>query len=81
MYYLLFNRKFGQNFPRILPFISIVTGVTSTLGVIFENFYMCVSLMCKDKVQDNYSIFQINFNELHPNCQFQVTRKWPEAQY
>ena len=48
----------------------------STLGVIFEDFYMCVSLIYKDKLQDNYSIF----NELYPNYQFQVTRKWPEAQ-
>ena len=48
----------------------------SALGVIFEDFYMCVSLVYEDKLQDNYSIF----NELHPNCQFQVTRKWPEAQ-
>ena len=29
----------------------------STLGVIFEDFYMCVSLTYKDKLQDNYSIF------------------------
>ena len=48
----------------------------STLGIIFEDFYVCVSLICKDKFQDTYSIF----NELHPDCQFQVTRKWPEAQ-
>ena len=39
-------------------------------------FYMCVSQLYKDKLPDNYSIF----NELHPNCQFQVARKWPEAQ-
>ena len=31
--------------------------MTSTLGVIFEDFYMCVSLTYKDKIQDNYSIF------------------------
>ena len=31
--------------------------MTSTLGVIFEDFYMCVSLTYKDKLQDNYSIF------------------------
>ena len=48
----------------------------STLGVIFEDFYMCVSLIYKDKLQDNYSIF----NEFLMNYQFQVTRKWPEAQ-
>ena len=29
----------------------------STLGVIFEDFYMCVSLIYKDKLQDIYSIF------------------------
>ena len=29
----------------------------STLGVIFEDFYMCVRLIYKDKLQDNYSIF------------------------
>ena len=29
----------------------------STLGVIFEDFYMCVCLIYKDKLQDNYSIF------------------------
>ena len=29
----------------------------STLGVIFEDFYMCASLIYKDKLQDNYSIF------------------------
>ena len=29
----------------------------STLGAIFEDFYMCVSLTSKDKPQDNYSIF------------------------
>ena len=29
----------------------------STLGVIFEDFYMYVSLMYKDKLQDNYFIF------------------------
>ena len=49
----------------------------SMLGAIFEDFYMCVSLIYKDKLQDNYSIF----NELHPNYQFQVTRKQPKAQY
>ena len=27
------------------------------LVVIFEDFYMCVSLINKDKLQDNYSIF------------------------
>ena len=27
------------------------------LGAIFEDFYMCVNLICKDKLQDNYSIF------------------------
>ena len=31
--------------------------MTSTLGVIFEDFYMCVSLTYKDKLKDNYSIF------------------------
>ena len=31
--------------------------MTSTLGVIFEDFYMCVRLIYKDKLQDNYSIF------------------------
>ena len=31
--------------------------MTSTLGVTFEDFYMCVSLTYKDKLQDNYSIF------------------------
>ena len=29
----------------------------STLGVIYEDPYMCVSLIHKDKLQDNYSIF------------------------
>ena len=29
----------------------------SMLGAIFEDFYMCVSLIYKDKLQDNYSIF------------------------
>ena len=29
----------------------------STLDVIFEDFYMCVSMIYKDKLQDNYSIF------------------------
>ena len=48
----------------------------SMLGIIFEDFYMCASLIYKDKLQDNYSIF----NELYPNYQFQVTRKQPEAQ-
>ena len=33
------------------------------LGVVFENFYMCVSLIYKDKLQDNYS----NFNEFLMN--------------
>ena len=47
----------------------------SMLGAIFEDFYMCVSLIYK--LQDNYSIF----GELHPNYQFQVTRKQPKAQY
>ena len=42
----------------------------STLGVILEDFYMCDSLIYKDKLQDNYSIFNEFFNELHPNCQF-----------
>ena len=31
--------------------------MTSTSGVIFENFYTCVSLIYKDKLQDSYSIF------------------------
>ena len=31
----------------------------STLGVIFEDFYMCVSLIYKEKHQDNYSIFNV----------------------
>ena len=48
----------------------------ATLGVIFEDFYMCVSLINKDRLQDNYSLF----NELYSNWQYQVTRKWPEAQ-
>ena len=29
----------------------------STLGIIFEDIYVCVSLIYKDKLQDNYSIF------------------------
>ena len=29
----------------------------STLGGTFEDFYMCVSLIYKDKLQDNYFIF------------------------
>ena len=28
------------------------------LGIIFEDFYVCVSLIFKDKLKDNYSIFQ-----------------------
>ena len=47
------------------------------LGVIFEDFYMCVSLIFKDKLQDNCTIF----NELYPNYQLQVTRKQLKAQY
>ena len=47
------------------------------LGAIFEDFYMGVSLIYKDKLQDNDSIF----NELHPNYQVQVTRKQLKAQY
>ena len=31
--------------------------MTPTLGVIFEDFDMCVSLTYKDRLQDNYSIF------------------------
>ena len=27
------------------------------LGVMFEDFYVCVSLIYKDKLWDNYSIF------------------------
>ena len=27
------------------------------IGVTFKDFYMCVSLIYKDKLQDNYSIF------------------------
>ena len=50
-----------------------------TLGVIFEDFYMCVSLIYKDKLQDNYSIFN-EFLMNYTQIQFQVTRKWPEAQ-
>ena len=38
------------------------------IGVTFKEFYMSVSLIYKD-------------NELYPNYHFQVTRKWPEAQY
>ena len=34
-----------------------MTEVTSTLGVIFEDFYMCVNLIDKDKFQDIYSSF------------------------
>ena len=34
----------------------------SMLGAIFKDLYMCISLIYKDKLQDNYSIF----NELHP---------------
>ena len=41
------------------------------LGFMFEDFYMCVTLIFKDKLQDNYS----NLNELYPNYQFQVTKK------
>ena len=29
----------------------------SMLGAIFEDFYMCVSLIYKDRLQDDYSIF------------------------
>ena len=35
----------------------------STLGVIFEDFHIHVSLIYKDKLQDNYS----TFNELLMN--------------
>ena len=49
------------------------------LGVTFEGFYMCVSLIYKDKPQDNYSNLNDLFNEFYPNYHFQVTRKWPEA--
>ena len=51
------------------------------LGTIFKDLYMCVSLTYKDKLQDNYSIFNEFFNELQPNYQFQVTRKQPKTQY
>ena len=37
--------------------------MTSTLGVIFEDFYMCVSLTYKDKLQDNYS-FLMNYTQI-----------------
>ena len=47
----------GQNFPIILLLISIITGVMSTLVVIFEDLYVCVSLIYKDKLQDNCSTF------------------------
>ena len=57
MYYQLFNWKIGQKFPIILLFIWIVTEVMSMSGVIFEDFYMHVILIYKDKLQDNYSIF------------------------
>ena len=56
-YFQHFNWKIGQKFPIILPLIWIITGVTSMSGVIFEDFYMCVSQVYKDKLQDNYSIF------------------------
>ena len=48
--------------------------MTSTLGVIFEDFYMCVSLTYKDKLQDNYSIF----NEFLMNCTQIVSFKFQE---
>ena len=48
--------------------------MTSTLGVIFEDFHMCVSLTCKDKLQDNYSIF----NEFLMNCTQIVSFKFQE---
>ena len=53
----------------------------STLGVIFEDLYMCVSLLYKDKLQDNFSTFNEFLMNYTQKCQFQVTRKWPEAQY
>ena len=37
------------------------------LGAIFEDFYLCVSLIYKDKLQDNYSIFNeflMNFTQI-----------------
>ena len=37
------------------------------LGVIFEDFYICVSLTYEDKLQDNYSIlneFLMNYTQI-----------------
>ena len=48
--------------------------MTSTLGVIFEDFYVCVSPTHKDKLQDNYSIF----NELLMNYTQIVSFKFQE---
>ena len=39
----------------------------STLGAIFEDFYVCVSLTYKDKLQDYYSIlneFLMNYTQI-----------------
>ena len=37
------------------------------IGVTFKDFYMCVSLIYEDKLQDNYSIFNdflMNYTKL-----------------
>ena len=46
----------------------------SRLGVTFKDFYVFVSLIYKDKLQD-ITLFLMIFNELYPNYHFQVTRK------
>ena len=43
----------------------------SKLSVIFEDLYMCVSLIYKDKLQDDYSIF----NEITPKLSVSSNKK------
>ena len=51
--------------------------MTSALGAIFEDFYMCVSLIYKDKSQDNYSIFNeflMNYTQILSSSNKKMTR-------
>ena len=57
IYFQLFNWKICQKIPINWPFIPIVTGMESMSCVLFEEFYMWVSLICKRKPHDNYCIF------------------------